>query len=257
VPSRHVTQSATSDQSPNGVAGRELCAAFVSSRPRAERLNLLIATLDIRVYPFASAKQLIDRPPRASLALVVLLFEESDGSLVEQIEALRARFENVPVILASSDLPRWKVRKALLSGAAGIVFEEEIDAALGPCAHAVLAGQICVPSRNRAQIDPPVLSAREKQVLGLVVMGYMNSQIAQQLFLAESTVKSHLSSAFAKLGVRSRNEAVELIIDPEQGFGTGILALGGEPLVPAPMLDEAERDAIDVTAPLSGGSRII
>ena len=61
-------------------------------------------------------------------------------------------------------------------------------------------------------------------------MGYSNSQIADQLFLAESTVKSHLSSAFGKLGVRSRNEAVHLILDPERGLGMGILALGGEPI---------------------------
>jgi DNA-binding NarL/FixJ family response regulator len=75
-----------------------------------------------------------------------------------------------------------------------------------------------------------VLSSREKQVLGLVVMGYMNSQIAAQLFLAESTVKSHLSSAFDKLGVRSRHEAVARILDPQGGLGVGILTVGGEPL---------------------------
>jgi hypothetical protein len=38
-------------------------------------------------------------------------------------------------------------------------------------------------------------------------------------------VKSHLSSAFSKLGVRSRNEATALILDPENGLGTGILAI--------------------------------
>ncbi len=91
-------------------------------------------------------------------------------------------------------------------------------------------GQICVPRQHWRQIAPPALSTREKQILGLVVMGYMNSQIAEQLFLAESTVKSHLSSAFGKLGVRSRNEAVNLILDSERGLGMGILALGGEPL---------------------------
>jgi DNA-binding NarL/FixJ family response regulator len=80
-------------------------------------------------------------------------------------------------------------------------------------------------------VQPPVLSTREKQILGLVVMGYMNSQIATTLFLAESTVKSHLSSAFGKLGVRSRNEAVSLILDPDRGLGMGILGLvGGEPV---------------------------
>jgi len=60
------------------------------------------------------------------------------------------------------------------------------------------------------------------------VMGYMNSQIAERLFLAESTVKSHLSSAFGKLGVHSRNEAVSLILDPERGLATSILAPVGE-----------------------------
>jgi DNA-binding NarL/FixJ family response regulator len=94
----------------------------------------------------------------------------------------------------------------------------------------VRVGQICVPREHWRQVQPPVLSTREKQILGLVVMGYMNSQIASTLFLAESTVKSHLSSAFGKLGVRSRNEAVSLILDPERGLGMGILGLGGEPV---------------------------
>ena len=75
------------------------------------------------------------------------------------------------------------------------------------------------------QVGAPTLSAREKQILGMVVMGYMNCDIAKQLYVAESTVKSHLSSAFLKLGVRSRSEAVELILDAEQGLGRGILAI--------------------------------
>ncbi len=99
-----------------------------------------------------------------------------------------------------------------------------------PCLSAALAGQICGPAQHSRQIEPAALSSREKQILGLVVMGYMNSQIAEQLFLAESTVKSHLSSAFAKLDVRSRHDAVEFILDAERGLGLGILALGGDPL---------------------------
>jgi DNA-binding CsgD family transcriptional regulator len=94
----------------------------------------------------------------------------------------------------------------------------------------VQAGQTCVPRRAQAQLEPPVLSAREKQILALVVLGYMNGEIAQRLYLAPSTVKSHLSTAFAKLGVRSRHEAVEVIMHPQHGLSTGILALGGEPL---------------------------
>jgi DNA-binding NarL/FixJ family response regulator len=131
-------------------------------------------------------------------------------------------------------IQRWGIRAALTAGAAGVVLYDDLDSALGPCLQAVQAGQTCVPRGHWRQIQPPALSSREKQILGLVVMGYMNSQIAEQLFLAESTVKSHLSSAFAKLGVRSRNEAVSLILDPERGLGIGILALGGEPLETVP-----------------------
>jgi len=68
---------------------------------------------------------------------------------------------------------------------------------------------------------------REKQVLGMVVMGFSNGEIANKLVLAESTIKSHLSSAFSKLGVRSRGEATELILDPVNGLGPGILSIAG------------------------------
>jgi DNA-binding NarL/FixJ family response regulator len=120
------------------------------------------------------------------------------------------------------------VRSALAAGAGGIVTSEDLESVLGPYVEAVLTGQTCVPREYGRQIDPPVLSTREKQILGLVVMGYMSSQIAGQLFLAESTVKSHLSSAFGKLGVSSRNEAVDLILNAGRGPGMGILGLVGE-----------------------------
>jgi DNA-binding NarL/FixJ family response regulator len=194
----------------------------------------LIEAQGLELESFATVVELLESPPpRARMSAVVLALEKSGGSPAGQIEIVDQRLPGVPVMLVCRELPRWMVRRALARGAAGLVHEHEAATALGPCLRAVLAGQTCVPSHHRGQIEPPVLSAREKQVLSLVVMGYMNSQIAQQLFLAESTVKSHLSSAFGKLGVRSRNEAVELIVDPDHGLGTGILGLGGEPLLPA------------------------
>jgi hypothetical protein len=67
-------------------------------------------------------------------------------------------------------------------------------------------------------------------VLGQVAAGLTNSEIAESLFLSESTVKSHLSSAFAKLGVRSRKEAAALVLDPDQGPDARVLATGVAPL---------------------------
>jgi DNA-binding NarL/FixJ family response regulator len=155
---------------------------------------------------------------------------DTGPSLPRAIEPLRQRVEQARVIVLCAAIRGWEVHCALAAGALGIVLEDELEEALAACIDAVAAGQVCVPRNHWRQIEAPALSTREKQILGLVVMGYMNSQIAEQLFLAESTIKSHLSSAFAKLGVRSRHEAVSLIVDPERGLSMGILGLGGEPI---------------------------
>jgi DNA-binding NarL/FixJ family response regulator len=170
----------------------------------------------------------IDAPDE--LSVILLWLENTISSVPGLVDALTKHFDELPVVLACIGIQRWEVRSALASGAAGIVTYDVLETTLGPCLHAVRAGQVCVPRGHWRQIEPPMLSTREKQILGLVVMGYMNSQIAEHLFLAESTVKSHLSSAFGKLGVRSRNEAVDLIVNPERGFGMGILGLVGEPI---------------------------
>jgi ATP/maltotriose-dependent transcriptional regulator MalT len=84
-----------------------------------------------------------------------------------------------------------------------------------------------VPWGHRRVVSYPILSGREKQVLSLVVLGFSNLEIASTLHVTEATVKSHLSSAYRKLGVRSRNQATDLILS-DQRLGLGILSLSGE-----------------------------
>lgn len=125
---------------------------------------------------------------------------------------------------AAADAPL--VRKLVARGVRAVVPWSEVASALAVSIDVVRAGQISFPA-SAAGSTRPVFTVREKQVLGMVVLGFSNSEIAQRLFVAESTVKSHLSSAFAKLGVRSRRAAADAILDPVNGLGTGILAISG------------------------------
>lgn len=173
---------------------------------------------------------LAETSPQTPSAIVLIADDERSSPWPAALALVGEAIPHACVVLVLESSTDSDVRAALAAGATGVVHAAELSAALPSCLRAVLAGQICVPHGSARAVERPVLSAREKQILGLVVMGYMNAQIAEQLFLAESTVKSHLSSAFAKLGVRSRYEAVDLILDPARGLALGILALGGEPL---------------------------
>ena len=74
-----------------------------------------------------------------------------------------------------------------------------------------LAGQAAVPdpageqAANHALAEP--LSERELEILRLVAAGDSNREIANQLFIAEGTVKNHISNILGKLGVRDRTQA--------------------------------------------------
>jgi DNA-binding NarL/FixJ family response regulator len=190
----------------------------------------ILAKEGIPLKSFDCVPAILDAEKYDARGAIVLWIEDTLSSTASLVEPLTRHFEHTPLVIACAAIQRWEVRAALSAGVAGVVIYDDLHETLGPCLQAVGVGQICVPLAYGRQIEPPPLSTREKQILGLVVMGYMNSQIAAQLFLAESTVKSHLSSAFAKLGVRSRNEAVNLILNPERGLGMGILGLSGEPL---------------------------
>jgi len=204
--------------------------ALIAAEGARERIGAVLEEQGWEFTAFESSAVLLEQDGEREQRLLALWVEDASSSAARQVEELQRAIEHARVVVICPEIERWDVRAVLGVGAAGIVLEREMAGTLGPCLHAVRVGQICVPRQQWRQIAPPALSSREKQILGLVVMGYMNSQIAERLFLAESTVKSHLSSAFGKLGVRSRNEAVNLILDSERGLGMGILALGGQPL---------------------------
>lgn len=178
---------------------------------------------NLRVLGTASAQEEVPGTPD----LLIVHCDRMDSEELQLLRDLKRRHSALPLVVVCRMADGRCTRRAVDGGADGVVFTEHLQAALGPTVAAALAGQISVPSHLRASLNRASLSFREKQILGMVVMGLTNSQIGSRLYLAESTVKSHLSSAFTKLGVRSRSEAAALILDPRESLSAGILATLG------------------------------
>jgi DNA-binding NarL/FixJ family response regulator len=164
------------------------------------------------------------RPP-AQIKIVA-----ADLSQPISLRRLRAKLATprpTLVVVVSPECGPLGARRAVRAGADSLVLEHEIDEALLPAVRAVAAGLSVLPAVLRDEMDRLSFSHREREVLRLAVEGNTNSEIAAALFLAESTVKSHLSSAYRKLGAVGRKDAAALILDPEEGLVK--LILGQEP----------------------------
>ncbi len=128
-------------------------------------------------------------------------------------------------VLVTGQPPSPYGMRALMAMLNGVVEADDMQRCLLPSLEAIAVGQRAFPDHFYAVLSRPSLSVREKQVLAMVALQCSNAEISQRLWLTESSVKNHLTSAFAKLGVTSRAAATELIMDPETGLGLGILRI--------------------------------
>jgi DNA-binding NarL/FixJ family response regulator len=157
-----------------------------------------------------------------SATIVVLPCDVDVAREMATLRRLRREQPGPSIVAISPPTTGTGIRRALEAGADAVVFEPELELTLAVAVSAVASGQSVVPRSLRAGVERPSLSHRERQVLAFVSRGLTNAQIAEQLFLSESTVKSHLSSAFSKLGVRSRREAAALFRDLERATSVPI-----------------------------------
>jgi len=181
-----------------------------------------------RFAPYATTDAFLEAAGGSAPEVTIVCWERVGPDQVEMLVRLHETYPETNVVLVAASFARASLAAALENGLAAFVPETEIDDCLLLAVEAARRGQVLLPRQFGKVVAQPALSTREKQILGLVVMGLSNAEIAKTLFVTESTVKSHLSSAFARLGVRSRNQATALILDPERGFGTGILAISGD-----------------------------
>jgi DNA-binding NarL/FixJ family response regulator len=142
---------------------------------------------------------------------------------VKRLQAKLSQAGPGPIVVVSPECGSLGARRAVRAGAQSLVLEDQLEGALVPAVRAVAAGLSAVPAVLRNGGDSLMFSHREREVLGLAISGHTNSEIATTLFLAESTVKSHLSSAYRKLGAASRKDAASLLLDPDEGLGEMVL----------------------------------
>jgi DNA-binding NarL/FixJ family response regulator len=128
------------------------------------------------------------------------------------------------LILTTFDLDEY-VYEALRAGASGFLLKDVQPAQLVEAIRVVARGEaLLAPTVTRRLLDrfaqvlpaspgepPPAVSSlteRELEVLGLLASGLSNAELAERLFLSETTVKTHVSSILRKLGLRDRVQAV-------------------------------------------------
>ncbi len=135
--------------------------------------------------------------------------------------AIRQRFPSVQVLALTSFKEEELVHDALQAGAIGYLLKDVSADELAQAIRAAHAGRTTLsPEVTQALVraisQPPApgydLTAREREVLALMVEGHGNNEIAAILVVSSSTIKSHVSNILSKLGVTSRTEAVALAV---------------------------------------------
>lgn len=172
-----------------------------------------------------------ERNPELELAILDLHMPGSEGP--SSIRFFHNRFPHIPVMVISAEDDRSVIGRVLNSGALGYICKTASVSVLLNAVQQVLAGDIYVPPQMRSGMFLSVqenmddglqslqdrrrrytnefgLTARQMDVLKYIARGLSNRQIAENMGLAEGTVKIHISGVFHTLKVKSRLEAVRI-----------------------------------------------
>jgi two-component system, NarL family, response regulator DevR len=174
--------------------------------------------------------------------VVVLDVRLPDGSGVEACRDIRSRFPDVKVLMLTSFADEEALMSAILAGASGYVLKRVKMTDLVDDIRRVGAGESLLDPGMTERLfarlrsgsnDDPLLSSLSKQertIVGYIADGLTNKQIADEMFLAEKTVKNYVSNLLAKMGMSRRSEAAAYVARLEgehggaesaQGWGEG------------------------------------
>lgn len=157
--------------------------------------------------------------------LILLDLDLGDSNGLDFLPELRTAAPQARVLVLTALRDPEAHRRAVRLGAVGVLLKEKAPEVLLQAIEKVHAGEAWIDrsmmanvlneltSRNESQLDSDkrkiaTLTAREREVALLVAQGCKNRQIAQRLFISETTVRHHLTAVFDKLGVADRLELV-------------------------------------------------
>jgi NarL family two-component system response regulator LiaR len=147
------------------------------------------------------------------VVLMDLLMPVVDG--IEATQKIRKKYPDTEIIALTSVLEDASVVGAVRAGAIGYLLKDTDADELCQAIKAAAAGQVQLDPKAaerlmreiRAPESPEKLTDREVEVLRLVAEGKANKEIASELHISETTVKTHVSNILMKLGVPSRTQA--------------------------------------------------
>lgn len=151
---------------------------------------------------------------RPDVVLMDLRLPELDG--VEAIAQIRASAPHARIIVLTTYDADEDIYRGLRAGAMGYLLKDASPGELLGTIRAVAAGQMRIPLEVAAKLsermNSPELTARELDVLRLLVTGQTNKEIGATLTIAEGTVRAHLNSIFQKLDAQDRTHAATIAI---------------------------------------------
>lgn len=190
--------------------------------------ELLEGEGDIEVVGEASsAAEALARVPAVRPDVAVLDVRLPDGDGVTVCRDLRSQFPDLACLMLTSFSDDEALLGAVMAGAAGYVLKDIRGGDLVGAVRTVAGGGSLLDARSTAHVlsrlrekqvaDPlDVLTEQERKILELIGEGLTNRQIGERMYLAEKTVKNHVSSLLSKLGLQRRTQAAVLVTEQRQ-----------------------------------------